>query len=61
LVAAGGVGLLTWARQKRRSEAWIGGALLVGAPWLFDDVGKLLGFAGGVAATLWVVLRIQKD
>ena len=61
VVAVAGLALLGRASRQGGSAAWIGGTLLVATPWLFDDVGKLLGFAGGIAATLWFVLRIQKD
>lgn len=58
--AIGGVQLLRWGRERGRMEAQIGAAILVGAPWFFDDPGKLVGFVGGVAATLFVILRMQK-
>lgn len=59
-IAIGGVQLLRWGREKDRVEAQIGAAVLIAAPWLFDDPSKLLGFAGGVAATLFVVLRMKR-
>jgi hypothetical protein len=59
-IAIGGIQLLRWGRERLRTDAQIGAAILIGSPWFFDDPGKLVGFVGGVALTLFVVLRKPK-
>ncbi len=60
IIACLGVLLFRHGRQRGSVERQIGAVLLIVAPWFFQDISALLGFCGGIAATLWVFDRIHR-
>lgn len=55
-----GFALFRHGRAQTKVVELIAGIILMAAPWFFGKPLPLLGFCGGVLATMWVVGKLER-